>query len=477
MEINKVDFFDYYTYQVYEKLRRYNRESTFITNKFITEIHRNVDLYTEEGVKSQNLQGNTIIYVIQNLNFSQANRIISDFDVCKNKYNFLVVYFKRTISEVLNIDKEDDKTCKYISFEKLAGRSTESKTSNENFYKERNKEKKWEERRSNLMDEARKIINDENNALFLGAGVSASANMPSWDKLLQSIMGDIQSLKPDTLSAFKQLNTHVYEQCGDSNLIMARYLEKAISLNKNKEVFTSIIQKHLYSKEHKSELLSILANIVKEKKVDEVITYNFDDILEQELEKIGAKQSKDFTSISKDAEISEHNKLPIYHVHGIIPEKGPTDENVVFTEEEYHNRYKEVYHWSNIEQLHAMSRKHCFFIGLSMVDPNLRRLLDISRRINTTNTIGHFAFLRRIKLENYCLSNINNSCRYIHVSESLIDKKKQADIYALNYGVLESMFNDLGVNVIWFEEFSELPGLIADIFNIKNKTLTKMRYL
>ena len=140
MEINEVDFFDYYTYQVYEKLRKYNKDSTFTTNKFITEIKGFADLYTEEGVISQNLSGNTIIYVIQNLNFSQANRIISDFDTCKNKYNFLIIYFKKTISEVPNVIniKEKNKTCKYISFKELAGRSTKSKTSNENFYKNLN---------------------------------------------------------------------------------------------------------------------------------------------------------------------------------------------------------------------------------------------------------------------------------------------------------------------------------------------------
>ena len=102
--------------------------------------------------------------------------------------------------------------------------------------------------------------------------------------------------------------------------------------------------------------------------------YNFDDVLEQMLQAKGLINTEDFTSISKDAEIKSHNTLPIYHVHGIIPEKGPTD-IVVFSEEEYHNRYANSYHWSNVEQLHALSRMHCFFIGLSMSDPNLRRFL------------------------------------------------------------------------------------------------------
>ena len=177
------------------------------------------------------------------------------------------------------------------------------------------------------------------------------------------------------------------------------------------------------------------------------------------------KESKDFVPIASDAEISDHNNLPIYHVHGIIPEHSNTSDRVVFSEEVYHERYRDTYHWSNVEQLHAMSRKHCFFIGLSMVDPNLRRLLDISRKMNATDTPSHYAFLKRTKQNDYCLSN-NKGCQYVQVSQSLIDKKKQKDIYNLNYIVLENIFRQLGVNVIWYENHDEIPHLIEEIFDI-----------
>lgn len=193
--------------------------------------------------------------------------------------------------------------------------------------------------------------------------------------------------------------------------------------------------------------------------------YNFDDVLEQMLQAKGLINTEDFTSISKDAEIKSHNTLPIYHVHGIIPEKGPTD-IVVFSEEEYHNRYANSYHWSNVEQLHSLSRMHCFFIGLSMSDPNLRRLLDVAHRMNCTDEIPHFAFLKRTKLEDYCVSSVDKTCKYVHVSKSLIDEKKQKEIYDLNYGVMENIFRELGVQVIWYEKHDDLPELLAEVFEI-----------
>lgn len=428
LNIDKVSFFDFETYKVYNALKKLNDGIELYGMKDIDGFDYPVDIYAPNGIPTLNVNGKTIIEVKHTLTYSSLKN--AEFIFQTHRYNFLVVYFKKTIS-VTDDKCEDGRLLKFIDYKSLHNRS--KKESAESFYFD--KQKKWKENRDNLIDEACKVVKHGNNVLFLGAGVSASANMPSWEKLLQSLMGEVSILKQDTLDAFKHLNTHIYEQCGDSNLIMARYLQIAIKSSGNKDTFASIIQKYLYSGEHTSNLLKNIAKIIKEKKVNEVITYNFDNILEQELESQGLKQSEDFTTIAKDAEVAGHNTLPIYHVHGIIPENGPTD-TVVFSEEQYHERYKDAYHWSNIEQLHAISRMHCFFVGLSMIDPNLRRLLDISRRINETDKIGHYAFLKRTKIDDYCITDIKKTCKYMHISESLIDRKKQSDIYMLNYGIL-----------------------------------------
>ena len=36
----------------------------------------------------------------------------------------------------------------------------------------------------------------------------------------------------------------------------------------------------------------------------------------------------------------------------------------------------------------------------------------------------------------------------------------------LNYGILEYIYSELGVKVIWFEDFDELPKLVAKVFNL-----------
>lgn len=428
---------------------------------------RDFDLFAPDGIPALDLSGKTLVEVKGNLSYSTTKQVDAYYETYGTEYNVLVVYFKSTVTIYPTVGiNNQGKALLLISYKDLKAKfkkKTEKKK--DAYYADRAKKGDWETARQEIIKNAQDVIAQGNNVLFLGAGVSMSANMPSWKDLLKGLMGEVKQLKTTTLGAFKELSSHILEECGDSNLIMGRYLQTAISLYDNKATFSELIQKYLYNENNTSPLLMNLARIVQQKKVNEVITYNFDDLLEQNLVKLNLTDSIDFTAISKDAEIKGHNTLPIYHVHGIIPKEGPVD-TVVFSEEEYHKRYSIAYHWSNVEQLHALTRTHCFFVGLSMTDPNLRRLLDAAKEMNNSNGINHYAFLQRKNLENYCVSDVNNTCKYVHVSGSLIDKDKQKEIYNLNYSVIDSIFMDLGVNVIWYEDHKELPGLVAKVFGV-----------
>ena len=426
------------------------------------------NFYVSKGIDVLDLKGEIVVETKPTLSFSAMKSMESYFNTHSLEgYNVLVVFFETTLSETPSTKNNNGRKLIFISFEdlrkKVKGRISFKRE--EEYYLDKTKKADWKDIRKDIIDEASDVVSQQNNVLFLGAGVSMSAKMPSWSKLLKNLMEEVKMLKGDSLKAFTELDTHIYSECGDSNLIMARYLETAIKLGDNNAYFMQLIQKNLYSEEHKSDLLTDLALVVKARKVDEIITYNFDDILEQELVNNGLKESTHFTSISRDAEVTDHNNLPIYHVHGIIPEHGNVADTVVFSEAEYHDRYRDAYHWSNIEQLHALMRKHCFFVGLSMQDPNLRRLLDIACRMNATDKPTHYAILQRKPQEKYCLSD--QTCKYIQVSQSLIDKKKQKDIYDLNYTVLENIYRQLGVNVIWYESHDDIPGLVEQIFCVK----------
>ena len=456
--------YSYEEYKVYELFRNKYKESE-IHSQFLPEgVKYPVDLFLPNGMPSLNLDGATIIEIKRYLSYATVKEMNALYLEYGDKYNILIIFFNKSVTHIPDEDETRGKVLKFVSFAELSGNKTRSRRP-KNFYDEKTRKQNWEEKRKDIIKNAQDAIGQGNNVLFLGAGVSISANMPSWKELLRGLMGEVRQLNESTLDAFKELSSHVLDECGNSSPIMARYLQTAVKLHDDKVVFSELIQKYLYNDKNTSELLDSLAHIIQQKKVNEVITYNFDDVLEQNLAKLNLKDSIDYTSISKDAEIKGHNTLPIYHVHGIIPKTGPVD-TVVFSEEEYHNRYSNAFHWSNIEQLHALSRMHCFFIGLSMTDPNLRRLLDVAYNMNRTNGDNHYAFLRRTQMDKYCVSDIDRSCKYVHVSECLIDKKKQKEIYDLNYMVIEQIYLELGVRVIWYEDFNELPKLVAEVFGL-----------
>lgn len=461
-------FTSYEEYLVFEVLKKCkeNRDVKFECFFVDNNISYRPDIYAPDGIPSLGFEGPTMIEVKRKMSISSLQAIKFRFNQLCSKYNILVVYFESSLTNSPAEINQNGHNCKFMSYLNFKGLKKNA-DDKDKYYLRQAKEKNWKADREDIIVAAQKIVEQGNCVLFLGAGVSMSAKMPSWNKLLKSLMGEVKQLKGETLEAFKELSSHVLDECGDSYLVMARYLQTAIRLYDDKIDFSKLIQKHLYSEEHTSRLLKDLALIVQQKKAEEVLTYNFDDILEQGLTELGLENGHDFLTISKDAEIKGHNMLPIYHVHGVIPEQGPADV-VVFSEEEYHKRYANPFHWSNIEQLHAMSRKHCFFIGLSMTDPNLRRLLDAAREINQTDHECHYAFLQRQKIDKYCLADMDKTCKYVHVSESLIDKKKQKSIYELNYAVIESIFRNLGVKVIWFEEFDDLPALVEKVFGLNS---------
>ena len=294
------------------------------------------DIYAPNGLPSLKLEGKTLVEVKRQLSFASLKSIEYLFEKCKNEYNLLVVYFRLNLTFVPDSIEYKGHVCKFIAYEDLKGKKKTAEA-RDKYYLNRGQKKDWKEKSNVVIKEAKEVVGKGNCVLFLGAGVGMSAKMPSWNELLKDLMGEVKKLKGETIDAFKELSSHVLDECGNSYLVMCRYLQTAIKLHDDKVKFSDLIQKHLYGKKEPSKLLDDLANIVQQRKTEEVLTYNFDDLLEQYLIKLGLQEGKDFITISKDAEISGNEMLPIYHVHGVIPEKGPSD-IVVFSEEEYHKR-------------------------------------------------------------------------------------------------------------------------------------------
>ncbi|MCA8383849.1 SIR2 family protein [Burkholderia cenocepacia] len=330
-----------------------------------------------------------------------------------------------------------------------------------------NSEADWRQEQKSRLATLAERFSDGQCSLFLGAGVSSSAGMPDWKSLLNALFVTYLT-GSDTENQFSENETLELVERMDaldspSALVSARYLRKAIAVNSDEGgIFTGAIRKALYGlrkDDKESPLIKVLVEMCIPRRsgalVSSVITYNFDDLLERELK----SKSVLYKCIYTPTEPPDVDELPVYHVHGFVPEDagdyvGVNDTTLVFSEEGYHQIYTDSYHWSNLAQLNALRNSTCIMVGLSMSDPNLRRLLEISQR--GFSDPRHFAFMRRTSSEKFGIGDADSS-------PITVAPEKVKSFLTRHYATTEALMRELGVVVVWFERFEELPELLNSV--------------
>lgn len=296
----------------------------------------------------------------------------------------------------------------------------------------------WRSDRDRTMGHAKVSIAENNFSLFLGAGVSMSANLPCWWNLLAGMIDRCKQ------RMFKEADLdQLTRVCYNSSIVMGRFIRMMMESKSNEEGFYQCLHDALYNgiDSFTSPLITEICNLIQSKRqqAQGIITYNFDDVMERALRERGIGNYSVF------GQNQPQHLFPIYHVHGFIPYANKDDIRSVpvLSEEEYHRVYASSYNWSNVEQLHALSRTTCIFIGLSMTDPNLRRLLDIAIQ-DSENDPRHFVFLPRI-------------------SEFGTDKNAEAkNNEAMK--IQKQIFLELGLRTIWYRDYNELPKLLKNLY-------------
>lgn len=370
------------------------------------------DFFLEEGLSLLNWPKNTYVEVKYRMNPSIIHRLIDGVEKTKAK-KLIVIFFEEIPPEVvknfqirINESKDVSKnsTIVFISFQEL-----------QNEIYKKNPQAKEQQKDDSSSDNSYKILKsickNKRLSLFLGAGVSAAAGMPTWESLLADlcIKNKIPKIDSDIDSVVK------------GRFVIEEYKQYKKDIP---EVFYDNMRNILYKGKRQAKLIESIARVIEELNVESIISYNYDDVLETTFNG-DKKNTKKCVSIYDKTRTDD---IPVYHVHGFIPEKGDHTD-IILGEKEYHRIYQESYNWSNVEQLHALCRNTCLFIGLSMNDPNLRRLIDISIDGTAIEPI-HYAFLRRIEY---------------------------------NVGLTEKILRGFGVNCIWYDNFEDLPNIFNDL--------------
>jgi hypothetical protein len=326
--------------------------------------------------------------------------------------------------------------------------------------------------------------------LFLGAGVSIPYGLPSWKNLVLELLFEqaqgtrrLGSMWPHYRRAVASWMTDYFDY---DPLVLARMVERDLRVRKlaarqkrsadKIDHFLERLRSYMYANYRepggRTTLQAISALIAKGNKgsgVESVVTFNFDDLLEREL-----RRRKVTVQSITSSDRQQGPGLRVIHAHGFVPKDGPlARKDIVFTEPDYHRLTESVFHWSLSDVVDRLRKRTVLFVGLSMSDPSLRRLLDASRN---SDIPPHWQIQKRHEIRDHEVlqvmtdverrardyaallgSGFDEQKKPYQLEESIHAALRQADTYD------REVFESMGVKTIWVDQFDDMVDVIDAI--------------
>lgn len=320
--------------------------------------------------------------------------------------------------------------------------------------------------------------------LFLGAGVSIPYGVPSWQSLVLELLFDqaesTRRLGPMWPHYRRAVASWMTDYFAYDPLVLARLVEHSLSRREGAPaegeitLFLDRLRAHLYARLHAPQartLLQAIGDLLEKRDsgVRAVVTFNFDDLLEEELQ----GRSVPFVPVA-GPDRQQGRGVRILHVHGFVPQQGPVARApMVFTEPDYHRLTETTFHWGLSDIVDALRKHTVLFLGLSMSDPSLRRLLDASRNARIP---PHYQVQRRHAVEErdlpVAMADVERRARlYAEQMGTGYDEAKRPDQLAdaVRAAVAQAdtydreVFESMGVKTIWVDSFDQIPAIVDAI--------------
>lgn len=317
-----------------------------------------------------------------------------------------------------------------------------------------------------------KAYKENGIALALGAGLSVGSNLPNWNQLLRRIAENCFG------ENHKQLVDEMIND-GFSLPAIAGILEAQCPAGKD---FAEVIRDALYrdfkfyrmdSRHDPTQFvnfiktsnptLSAVAALCATKGADSTYTANpfvhaiananFDAILRVYSSSRHAPAI--LRTVDRPSARALYGRINVYHVHGFFQFDGASlgkrskeaPDIRVFTEHEYFDFFNQPNSLFSYTFLHLLREFTMLFIGMSLKDDNIRRLLHYSRK------------------------EISES--YQKEGESIEDaQRKSLRHYAIQQRSTSEQLNQfvetslrrLGVRALWVDDYKEIPSRLKDLY-------------
>lgn len=221
-------------------------------------------------------------------------------------------------------------------------------------------------------------------APLVGAGVSVACGLTGWRDLVRRMI--LAWKEWDTSGAAQTLDDEsyvgLYEDVLGDDLSVVAYLRRSAS--KTKQVsFAQLLYAALYSDRSGTPCTPAPSDVHRHLVAlfadhpQRLWTTNYDDLIEE------AARSANVRVRTLDPGRRRPGRgLTVAHLHGFLAPPGrklghPTPEQspVVLAEDDYHAVAADVIGWTNREMHRLFDERQVLILGMSMSDPNLRRVL------------------------------------------------------------------------------------------------------
>lgn len=307
---------------------------------------------------------------------------------------------------------------------------------------------------------------DEGLVLGLGAGVSCGCGLPSWPELLRRIAVAVPKCPPvDKLRAegmsLPAIATLLKGK--ESPMEFARRVREALytgfpffpgGWKSRCEEFIDFVNQTNSTLRAVAALCAGPVGSSNQRRpnprIHAVVTFNLDALLQ---EYIRARYGHKFVrTIERASAFPILDTINLYHAHGHIrfdPKWQDRTKNapdaLVLGEQEYFDVFGNPTSVFTYSSLHLLRERSFLFIGLSMHDENLRRLLHYSRKEI---------------LQSYIAEGVKPDSRKINRHFAVLKKSCDKEVAAS----LAQSLGYLGVNVAWVSDYDEIPSRLQALY-------------
>jgi SIR2-like domain len=315
--------------------------------------------------------------------------------------------------------------------------------------------------------------------LALGAGVSFLSDLPDWAGLLRGIARRCPGVSDQIVEDLKNrgfglaaIASMLRLQCGvdrDFTQIVRDALYENFEPYKQRHarnIDLNALLKQACAQNYTLRAVAALCakrdlrsrSFVRNDKIHGVINFNLDALLREYVE-VKYKRAL-VRSVERASKSSDPARINLYYMHGFLrfdakardPEKEAFDK-LVLTEQEYFDFFNKPTSIFNYTCLYVLREYSCLFIGLSMQDENIRRLLYYStqeRRIAYEEE-------KRARRQAPSAEEIK---RKLLRHFAIIQTYESPELTSL----VEGSLAELGTSVLWVSDYDEIPARLKNVY-------------